>query len=169
MMDELVVVARIRKPHGVKGELNAEPLSFDMKRYAKLKTVTLRKDGEVRDQEIESIRIAGQGLLVKFKGIDDRDIAGALRGYEICIPEADRLPLPDSEAYLDEVVGMKVEDADSGQELGVVVEVYLYPSGTAYEIRLTDGTLRSVTTTGNEVVSLSRSKKVVKVRLLEEL
>ena len=168
-MDDLVVVARIRKAHGVKGELNAEPLTFDLSRFKKLKSVFLRKDSDVREFTIEAIRNAAAGLLVKLKGVDDRDVAASLRGYDICIPESERLPLPDNEAYFDEVVGMKVEDADSGELLGVVKEVYSYPSGAAYEIRMNDGSLRTVMKTGNEFVSLSRSKKVVKVRLLEEL
>lgn len=166
---DLVVIAIIRKAHGVKGEILAAPMTFDPDRFKRLKKVYLRKNGDVKEMEIATVRKVALGLLIRFSGVEDRDVAGNLRGSEICVPEADRLPLPDSEAYLDEIIGMSVVDADSGAELGKVEEVYSYPSGVAYEIRLLDGKLRSVISTGNEVVSLSRSKRVIQVRLLEEM
>jgi 16S rRNA processing protein RimM len=166
---DLVVIARIRKAHGVRGEVLAALMTFDPNRFDRLKKVYLRKDRDIQEAEIEKVRNAALGLLIKFKGVDDRDVAAKLGGYEVCVPQEDRLPLPDTEAYFDEIIGMKVVDADSGIELGTVKEVYSYPVGTAYEVRMKDGSLRSIITTGNEIVSLSRSKKEVKVRLLEEM
>jgi 16S rRNA processing protein RimM len=167
-MDDLVVIAKIRKPHGVKGEVQAEPLTFDISRFAKLGEVTLRKGNEIRSVVLEGYRPIALGILLKFRGIDDRNAAELLRNFEVCIPSAERLPLPDSEAYFDEIVGMNAVDADSGEKIGVVSEVYSYPAGVAYDIRLDDGSIRTVSTSGGEVVSLSRSGRVVRLRLLEE-
>lgn len=167
-MDDLVTIARIRKAHGIKGEVLADILTFDPTRFGRLESVTLRRDSDTRDYHIEKWRIAAQGVLLKFKEVADRNAAELLRGYEVLVPESERLPLQDSEAYLDEVIGMKVIDADTGELLGEVEEVHSYPAGAAYDIRMLDGRLHSISTTGNEVVSLSRSDRTVRVRLLEE-
>lgn len=167
-MDDLVTIARIRKAHGIKGEVLADILTFDPSRFGQLSNVTLRGDSDTREYHIENWRIAAQGILLKFKEVADRTAAELLRGYEVCISESERIPLEDSEAYLDELIGMKVLDADTSELLGEIEDVHSYPAGAAYDIRMLDGSIHSVTTTGNEVVSLSKSDRTIRVRLLEE-
>lgn len=46
---------------------------------------TLRHEGKVKQVELVSGRGSPKGLVVKLKGLDDRDEARLLSGHEICI------------------------------------------------------------------------------------
>ena len=68
---------------------------------------------------LESSRVHNGGVIAKFTGVYDRAAAGRLVGREITIAEEQLAPLPESEYYWFQLVGLKVVNAE-GQELGVV-------------------------------------------------
>ena len=72
----------------------------------------LSKDGKTMTVTIESGKVAGDELQVKFEGIDNRDEAFALRGYTIEIPRASFAPTEDGEYYWADLVGMRVVNQD---------------------------------------------------------
>ncbi len=115
-----LIIGKIRKPHGVRGELLVEILTEFPER--------IKPDGEVflgekkHVQEIETVRFTHTGMLLKFKDIDDRDKAGIFRNQLVYI-EAVNLPkLPEDEYYFHELIGMKVKTQE-GELLGSVNEV----------------------------------------------
>jgi len=121
----VVPVARVRRAHGVRGELRVEPLGDARDVLQDLKTVTLRsRDGDERVWEVRSVRPgSGDALLVKLVGLDDRDDAGALKGSDFLVP-ADALPaLEDDEFWYGDLEGLAVVDS-KGAELGTVVGVF---------------------------------------------
>lgn len=170
MKEDLVLIAVIRKPHGVVGELSADSYTFDNKRFKKLTTVTVRhRSGEMTTLTLESSRETAKGILLKFKEINDRDVADTFREAEVLIPEADRLPPPKGKVYYDEYPGMKVVDEETKEELGTVREHLEMPAGNILVLRMKDASERLVTMSGTEVVRVDRGEKTVFVRLLEEL
>ncbi|HEY6172706.1 MAG TPA: ribosome maturation factor RimM [Candidatus Kapabacteria bacterium] len=162
-----ILIARIRKPHGVRGEVTAQSHTFDDSRFKKLKTVNIKGKTEQK-LTLEKVRNSSNGLIIKFLEINDRDAAEALRGYEILIDESERLPLPDNEAYVDELIGMKAIDEKTGSEVGVVTEVLELPSGNIISIGLPGGEERLVHRNSPEFVRIERSQKRITVNLLEE-
>ncbi|OAG27051.1 hypothetical protein TH606_08890 [Thermodesulfatator autotrophicus] len=71
--------------------------------------------------EPEGIRQApGEGFLIKFKGIDDRNAAESLHDEELFVNIEDLPPKEEDEFYVFELVGLKVVLPD-GKELGEVV------------------------------------------------
>lgn len=162
-----ILIARIRRPHGVRGEVTAQSYTFDDSRFAKLKTVRVKGKTE-QTLTLEKVRNSANGLIIKFAEINDRDQAESLKGFEIVIDESERLPLPDNEAYVDELVGMKAIDERTGSEIGVVTEVLELPSGNIISIGLPDGEERLVHRNSPEFVRIERSQKRITVNLLEE-
>ncbi|MDO4997089.1 MAG: ribosome maturation factor RimM [Neisseria sp.] len=79
----------------------------------------LHKDNQVLSVEIESGKLNGGELQVKFAGIDDRDAAFALRGYTIEIERQAFAPAEEDEYYWADLVGMQVINRD-GVVLGTV-------------------------------------------------
>ncbi len=161
-----ITIARIRKPHGVRGEVTAQSYTFDDSRFAILKTVRVKGKTE-QILTLEKVRNSANGLIIKFAEINNRDEADALRGFEIVIDESERLPLPDNEAYADELIGMKAIDEKTGSEIGVVTEVLELPSGNIISIGLPDGEERLVHRNSPEFVRIERSQKRITVNLLE--
>jgi 16S rRNA processing protein RimM len=161
-----ILIARIRKPHGVRGEVTAQSYTFDDSRFAKLKTVKVKGKTE-QMLTLEKVRNSANGLIIKFAEINDRDAADELRGSEIVIDESERLPLPDNEAYVDELIGMKAIEEKTGLEIGVVTEVLELASGNIISIGLPDGEERLVHRNSPEFVRIERSQKRITVNLLE--
>lgn len=131
-----ITVARIGAAHGVAGWLRLKPFTGEpgaIARYGPLETA----DG--RGFEIVGLKEAKGGLLVRFKGVDDRTAAEALTGLELSVPRA-RLPglADEDEFYQADLVGLAAETAD-GAPLGRVTAVLNYGAGDILEIRPEQG------------------------------
>ena len=164
---DLVLIARIGKPHGLQGEVEIESLSWDANRFDKLRRILVKsKDGTISEQFIESVRYVHKGILLKLDGIDDRTAAESLRGGEIFIPESERPTLPQGRAYYDQIIGMNVVDDDSGSMIGTVKNVLDMPAGDVFVLDL-NGTEHLVTNGGEEIRAIDVAKHELRVKLLE--
>lgn len=169
MEEEQILIAIIKRAHGIKGEVLAAPHTFDPTRFKKLKNVTLRiGEGKDRTVTISGVRTVPQGILLSFKEVTDRNESEKLRGAEVYIPITERLPLPKGMMYYDEIEGMKVIDHESGDELGIVKEIREIPNADIYVFRLTDGSEKLVTSAGNEIVKVDKKRREVRVKLLAD-
>jgi 16S rRNA processing protein RimM len=168
-MEEQILIAIIKRAHGIKGEVLAEPHTFDITRFNKLKNVTLKiEEGKQQLVTISNLRIVPQGILFSFKEITTRNESERLRGAEMYIPISERLPLPKGKIYYDEIEGMKVIDNESGEELGSVKEIREIPNADIYVLRLNDGSEKLVTSAGNEIIKVDKKKREVRVKLLAD-
>lgn len=79
----------------------------------------LVKDGQKRTVAVESGKLSGGELQVKFEGIDDRNVAHELRGYTIEVPREAFAPVEEGEYYWTDLVGMAVTNQE-GISLGIV-------------------------------------------------
>jgi 16S rRNA processing protein RimM len=164
---DLVLIARIGKAHGLKGELEIQPFVWDESRFEKLGRVFVKaKDGTISEQHVQSVHYVHKGILLKMKGFDDRTAAETLRGGEILIPESERPKLPQGRAYYDEIIGLSVVDDTSGAMLGRVINVLDMPAGDVFVLEL-HGTEHMVTNAGEEVRAIDLTKKELRVTLLE--
>lgn len=119
-----VTLAVLGRTHGLRGAIYAGS-EHGVERFEALREARLRRpDGRlVRDGEafeIESVHARGGRLLFRFAGIDSVEEAGELTGCEVVIPETERAPLAEGEFYLSDLLGCKVYDRRSEQEVGVV-------------------------------------------------
>ena len=122
-MDDLVAIARIAKPHGLKGELVADVLTDFPERFEGLESVTAVLPGDIlRDLKIESHRPRNERILLKFEGIDRIEEAEELRNAEICIPETDVVELDADEFFDWQLAGCEVYDTQ-GNVIGEVIEI----------------------------------------------
>jgi 16S rRNA processing protein RimM len=168
-MEEQVLIAIIKRAHGIKGEVLAEPQTFDLTRFAKLKSVTLRSEkGEEFSYSISKSRVVPQGILLGFNEVTDRNASEKLRGVGIYIPITERLPLPKGKIYYDEIEGMKVVDDENGEEIGSVKEIQEMPAGDLYVLKLVNGSEKLVTSTGGEIKKIDKKKREVRVKLLTD-
>jgi 16S rRNA processing protein RimM len=134
-----VVVGRVRKAHGVRGELVVEPISdepdavFASGRRFFVGDAEGRADTRGASLEVVSARPFKDGFLVTFSGISDRNAADLWRDRYLLVPESE-LPVPgDDEIYLHDVPGMRVELAD-GTVIGRVLTVWELPQGLVLDV-----------------------------------
>lgn len=96
-------------------------MSSRAERFGLLRQVHLfGPDGSPRPFQLESVREHRGGLLFKFQGVDSISQAQPLAGAEVCVPLADRAPLPPGEYYHSDLAGCQVVDRLTGERLGVV-------------------------------------------------
>ena len=167
MAEELVLIAHVRKPRGLKGDIFIKTYTSDDRRFFDLKRVLIRlSNGEIGERKIESVRILPNGVTIKIEGVDDCDAAELLRNAELLIPESERPKLPKDRAYYDQIIGMTVIDDETGKTFGSVTNVLDMPAGDVFVLDL-NGTEHLVTNAGEEVRAIDVEKNEIRVRLLE--
>jgi 16S rRNA processing protein RimM len=121
--DQLISIARIARPQGIRGEVIADILTDFPDRFAELDKVTLSRDGRIIGElELEQYRFHKGRVLLKFAGYDDPDKADGLRGASLVIHRDDLVELEEDEYYLFDLEGCEVVTVD-GQVLGIVAKV----------------------------------------------
>jgi 16S rRNA processing protein RimM len=121
-----VVVGRIGKAHGIRGEVTVEVRTDEPEeRFAPGASLFI---GDSDDELlIESSRPHGGGMLIGFAGVLDRTAAEGLRGIILTIERvAGVQPSGEDEYYDDDLIGCEVRDR-AGTCLGVVAEVVHLP------------------------------------------
>lgn len=168
--DDLILIAVIRRAHGVHGAMMAESYTFDNRRFKKLKEVRVKKSkGGVEVLTLTSVKETVKGVMLTFAEITDRTKAEEYYNAEILILPEERLPLKKGLAYLDEYPGMAVLEDGTKKEIGKVKDILEMPAGNILVLRLEDGSERLVTMAGEEITDVDRAKRTVTVSLLEEL
>lgn len=122
-MEELVAIAKIVKPRGLKGELVADLLTDFPGRFEELEDVVGQlPSGERRDLKIENFWFQKGRIILKFKGYDSVESAETLRGLKICVSESDAVDLGDGEYFDWQLEGCDVVTTD-GLRIGTVREL----------------------------------------------
>jgi 16S rRNA processing protein RimM len=133
-----LVVGRLRKPHGLKGDVTLFPLTDDPAAvFAPGRPVWLvGLDGEevAGPLTIERSRVYHRAWLVKFEGADSRDALDPWRGLFLAVPAEQLTPPSGDEVYLHELEGFSVRLPDE-TPLGLVSAVYELPAGVMIEVQ----------------------------------
>jgi 16S rRNA processing protein RimM len=123
-----ILVGRIVRPHGVRGETVVEPLSDLPSRFDAGRRLRCRSGGAARELTVVRSRPAAHGLLVTFGEVASRDDAEALRGAELEVDRGEVPPAAEGEYYYYELVGALCVDEREG-EIGRVVDLEEGPAG----------------------------------------
>ena len=117
--DDLIVIGKIVSVHGVRGEVKVFSFTDPIDNLLDYKRWTLKRDGDVRQVELAQGRSQNKVLVAKLKGLDDREEARLLAGFDICVPRSLLPDLTDGEYYWYQLKGLKVID-QLGQLLGSI-------------------------------------------------
>jgi 16S rRNA processing protein RimM len=134
-----LVVGRIGKAHGLRGEVTVEVRTDDPDlRFAP--GAVLETDPARRGPlTVASGRVQGGRLVLRFEGVEDRTAAEGLRNTMLIV-EADPDELPDDpdEFYDHQLVGLRVVTVD-GRDVGTVTEMLHLPTQDVFVVTRADG------------------------------
>jgi 16S rRNA processing protein RimM len=132
-----VVVGRIGRPHGIRGEVTVEPRTDEPdERFAP--GAVLSVDGPVHELVVARPHWHSGRLLVHFEGVEDRSAAEALRGLLLHVERAaDETPIDPDEYYDSTLTGCLVQLTD-GTAIGEVTDVLHLPSQDLLVVRSAD-------------------------------
>ncbi len=120
---DLVVIGRVVKPQGRKGEVLTESLSDRPDRFPSLRRAYVPGPGGGARQVMVTSCWPHKGRFVlKLEGVDSIEEAEGYRGLEIRIGEDELKPLPEGSYYHHQLRGLCAEDA-AGRPLGTVVDL----------------------------------------------
>jgi 16S rRNA processing protein RimM len=120
---ERVVVGRIVRPHGLRGEVVVQVLSDAPDRFVVGARVEAGEpSGERTPLTVTAVRADRGRLLVTFAEVPDRTAAEQLHSALLSIPSDEAAPLPEGEYYAWQLEGLEVVDED-GRRLGVLSRV----------------------------------------------
>lgn len=119
-MVETLTVADIVGAHGIKGWVKIRPLVEDpatLTRYQRVDALPgarLKAATPLPNLSVKQVKVQGKGVIAQLEGIDDRNQAEALRGYQLVIAATELPPPGEGEYYWRDLIGLLVWCRDGG-------------------------------------------------------
>lgn len=161
-----LVVGRIVRPWGVRGELKVEILTEDPARFEQLEAVYVGP--QFVSYRLEGARLHRGVVLLKLAGCDDRNAAEGLRDLLVQVAMEDALPLEEGEYWVHQIVGLEVWTTE-GDLLGLVQEVLETAANDAYVVRDRSGREVLIPALRSVVLEIDLAAGRMLVELLEGL
>jgi len=133
-MNQYLEIGQIVNVKGLKGEVKVNSFSEDSQRFEKLKSVFIKRKGELKEYEIESVGYSKLQVVIKFKGIDSVEEAEKFRNASIMIDRSILGDLPEGTYYIADLIGLKVY-TEENEYLGIVDDIYNTGANDIYAIK----------------------------------
>ena len=134
MKQSFFEIGQIVNTFGIKGFVKINPFTDDLERFEELKSVFVVKNKELIEMQIEEVKYHKHLVLVKFKGIEDINMAEKYKGCYIKIKRENARKLPEGTYFIADLIGIKVYDED-GNLLGKVDDIYNNKSTDIYVVK----------------------------------
>lgn len=131
MRKQFLDTGKIVGTHGIRGEVRIDPWCDSPEFLCALKKLYLDENGETFI-EVKS-RPHKHIVLAKIKGVDTIEQAERLRGKIVYINRAD-IQLDEGVNFVQDLLGLKVTDAESGRVYGKITDVLRTGANDVYEI-----------------------------------
>ena len=167
-MQEYFEIGQIVNTFGVKGFVKVNPFTDDVTRFEKLKTISVVKNSNVTEIEIEEVKYHKNWVLLKLKGIDDLNSAEKYKSCFIKIHRKDAIKLPKDTYFIADIIGSDVY-TDEGNLLGKVEDIYSTGSKDIYVVKDELGKQILLPSIKEVILDIDIEKQKVIVHLLEGL
>jgi 16S rRNA processing protein RimM len=168
---EYLLLGKVTRPFGIRGEVRVHTFNPFSETLEHVDSLLLRsQDGKTQEFKIAQVRTHQNFYLVRFEGVNDRDLAESLRDREILVRK-DQLARPkEGEFYWFELIGMDAV-GESGKEIGKVVaieETNPYLGGNDILVINTEGGEIMVPITEKQVKKVDLTAKKIIISGLED-
>lgn len=160
---ETIIIGKIVGSVGLKGEVKVYNYS-DKNRFDSLKTIII--DG--RKVSIENARYMRNMVILKLKGIDTRNESESLKNREISIDDKEMKVLEEGEFFIKDLIGLRVQNIENGEIIGVLKEVIQNGPQDIYSIALERGGIALIPAVKEFIKSMSLEDGI-KVKLIPGL
>ena len=123
MKQEYIEIGQIVNTFGIKGFVKVNPFTDDMQRFRELNYVFVVRNKELLKMQIEEVKYHKNVVLVKFKGVEDINMAEQYKGCYIRIKREDARKLPKDTYFIADLIGVSVFD-ENDNFLGKVNDIY---------------------------------------------
>ena len=137
-MQKYLECGAISNTHGINGAVKVFNQCDDPETLASLENVYIEQLGVYRKLTVTSASVYKDTVIFTFEGIDTIDKAAKLKGRTLFADREDYV-LEEGEYFLADIIGLKVIDADSGKEYGVIENVNTNSAQLLYEVKTESG------------------------------
>ena len=123
MKQEYFEIGQIVNTFGIKGFVKVNPFTDDMQRFGELNYVFVVRNKELLKMQIEEVKYHKNVVIVKFKGVEDINMAEQYKGCYIRIKREDARKLPKDTYFIADLIGVSVFD-ENDNFLGKVNDIY---------------------------------------------
>lgn len=155
-MNAHIVIGKIVKPQGIKGEVKVIPLTDDSARFKSLRNVII--DGVTYG--VKSCRVTGEAVFMLLENITDRNAAELLRNKDVIVRREDAVKLPEGRHFIVDLIGCSVQTDEA--TVGKLVEVLAYKT-EVYRVRCEDGRYLLFPTADGLILSTDVEGGVIRV------
>jgi 16S rRNA processing protein RimM len=119
-----ILLGKITKPHGIKGEVKVHPYSGQPENFHHYPEILVEGDrqGEWITLEIEKARVQGKQVILQLRGCTDRAGAEDLAGLEVWLHRRNLPELSGDEYYLADLEGRTAVSED-GRTIGRITGI----------------------------------------------
>ncbi len=156
-----LVVGRIRRAHGLKGEMVMDVLTDFPERIKKGRTVFT---GETHTPHvIASVRSHDTLLLIRFEGIESKDDADRYHNVLVYKISQDLPQLPENEYYHHDLIGLSVIDQHH-EVLGELVEIMETGANDVYVVLGKNENEILIPAVDEFILSIDLTEKTIQVK-----
>ena len=112
------------------------PVTDFPERFVGLKQILVKQKDGWQMMEIDTARIVSGRPAIKFANVDTPEDAARLTNRELAVDRSELVELPEDMFYHFDLIGCKVYNVESGEEIGEIVDVESYPANDVYVIRI---------------------------------
>jgi len=156
-----LAVGRLRRPHGVEGEIIMDVLTDFPERLRVGRTLFAGPDYE--PVKLASIRGAETEKIVKIVGYDLPETVGRFRNVILYVKAADVPKLPEGQYYHHQLLGLAVVD-ESGQLLGKLDQILVTGANDIYVVKTPDNKELLLAAIEEVVLEINLEKGEIRVR-----
>ncbi len=135
-MKQFLETAKIVAVHGIRGEVRCQCYSDSAEVLCGFDTLYF--DSGKTSVGVERAYPHKNVVVMKLSGVDTIEQAQPLVGKTLYM-DRDDMPLPEGTYFVQDIIGLDVIDADTGESYGKVSNVYQYGASDVYSIKLPDG------------------------------
>ncbi len=137
-MEKEFKIGEIIKPHGVHGEFKVYSTTDDNERFKKLKNVIVRTAKDEFTAKVVSVKASDTDVILKIEGYDTPEAIEKLRKAELFVTRDNAVKLKKNEYFVADLIGLKVTDTDTGDELGILTDVLQTGANDVYEVTMSE-------------------------------
>lgn len=141
MKKRFLECGKIVSTHGLRGEVKVLPWCDGPEALLPIKTFYLDKGATPK--KAEKCRVQKNMVLLKLEGVDTPEAAQALRGRVLWL-DREEDTLAEGQYYIQDLIGLTVEDADTGEVYGTLQDVSETGANDVYHVAFPDGRVQLV-------------------------
>lgn len=163
---EKIKIGKIVNAVALRGEVKVYHYTDYKERFEEIEEILVESKGKYQPYKIEGVRYQKNTAILKLKGVNDRNMAEALKERDIYITEAELRELPEDTFYVKDLIGCTVLNAENGKTIGEIKDVLQNSAQDIYQIELPNGKEALIPVVGEFVKEVNIAEKFVKIQLI---